>query len=718
MKLSTVSKITVRLGTHWWMLALTVALFVLVAAIVDLKPVVDENFFFSTSDPQFRQSKKIEQRFPSRPEVILTVSSRNISSPRYLGRIQKLTQQVNTIDAVSAVKSLAAGPKNFQDALASPFWSRLLIAPDRRSSNVIVFMEGKDTEKSIKHLERIMHELDERDFRIHIAGPPYVVEMIRRSLEHDFLYFSLTAVVLFGLTMAAMFRSARLFLGMLATCTSAVLLTLLLQSMFGKKIGILTVNLGTIVFIVALSYLVYMTFNWQTLADRKGQLGKEAPNLASAALRMTFPPSFWSMVCASLGFGSLLLVQAKPLRELGFGGVLGTVVAFVCAYVMYPPFLRWSVPRESKIVEAEPPHWFWSRRFGWVSLGVILLSVGLGFGLRRVNTDPSLLDYFKPHTELRDGIEYVDRSGGSNPLTLVVSAADGSKLNTDAAYKKLWALHGALELHKDVGTVISLPTLLAEGDRTPFSFLISYEKMMEMLEQPKYARVGKSFINEDRSEAVFTIRMLERKHDEHRLDVVDDLRALCRKYGFKAELVGGIYYLQGRLATLVASSLVTGLFWLNVLFIGIAWIVTRSVRGAVAMIVSLTLVPLCMLGGIGWLHVPMDVISAPATNVCIGIAIDSMIHLVFGVRRAQRDGKKGWDAWVAAREEQWRGIVYSDVIIAAGFAIFVLSDFPPTQRFGLVVLAGCIIDILANLFVLPLLGGAQLKRVTSDPPSR
>jgi predicted RND superfamily exporter protein len=50
------------------------------------------------------------------------------------------------------------------------------------------------------------------------------------------------------------------------------------------------------------------------------------------------------------------------------------------------------------------------------------------------------------------------------------------------------------------------------------------------------------------------------------------------------------------------------------------------------------------------------------------------------------------------------------VIFAAGFAIFALSDFPPTQRFGLVVLAGLVIDILANLFVLPLLGGAGLKK--------
>jgi predicted RND superfamily exporter protein len=699
----------VWLGTHWWMLALTGVLFALVAMLVDLKPVVDENFFFSTSDPQFRQSKKIEQQFPSKPELILAVASSNISSPRYLARIQKLTQQIENIEAVTSVKSVTNGPKSFQDALVSPFWSRLLIAKDRKSTNLIVFIKGGKEPEPIRRLEQIMHDLDEKDFRIHIAGPPYVVEMIRRSLAHDFWYFSLTAVVLFGLTMAAMFRSTRVFLGMLATCTSAVLLTLLLQSMFGKRIGILTVNLGTIVFVVALSHLVYMTFNWQTLADRMHRTGKDSPDLAPAARRMTFPASFWSMVCASLGFGSLLIVQAKPLRELGFSGVLGTVVALICAYVMYPPFLGWAVPRKSKLIEKEPPRAFWLRRFPLLSAAVILLSAGLGFGLRRVNTDPSLLDYFKPGQELRDGLEYVDHSGGCNPVTLVVSSADGSPLNSDAAYQKMWRLHGALENYKDVGTVISLPTLLAEGDRTPFSFLISYEKMMEMMEQPKYARVAKSFVNRDRTEVVFLMRMVESRRDKLRLDVVDDLRSIAKKYGFKPELVGGIYYLQGRLAKLVASSLVTGLFWLNVLFIVIAWIVARSVRGALAMIVSLTLIPLCMLGGIGWFHVPMDVISAPATNVCVGIAIDSMIHLVFGVRRAHRDGKKGWEAWVAGREEQWRGIVYSDMIIAAGFAIFLLSDFPPTQRFGLLVLAGCIIDILANLFVLPLLGGAQWK---------
>lgn len=203
--------------------------------------------------------------------------------------------------------------------------------------------------------------------------------------------------------------------------------------------------------------------------------------------------------------------------------------------------------------------------------------------------------------------------------------------------------------------------------------------------------------------------MVEGQRDRPRIEVVNELRAIVRQHGFKPVLVGGVYELQGALAKLVASSLMTGLLWLMIFFTVVALIVGRSVRVAVAMIFSLSLVPACILGGIGLLHIPVDIISAPATNICIGMAIDSMVHLVFAARRAQQDGKKGWMAWVAGREEQWRGIVYSDVIIAAGFAIFALSRFPPTQRFGLVVLAGTVIDILANLFLLPLLGGAEWK---------
>src|SRR3954466_4201712 len=192
----------------WLMVGVTGVLFLVVAFCVDLRPVVDENFFFAASDPAFRQAKKVEERFPSQTQMILAVSSRDISSANYLARIQRLTRRVEEIDAVTSVKSVEAGPKSFADALASPFWSRFLIADDHKSTNVVLFMEsGKNPEATIRQLEKIVHELDTADFRIHIAGQPYVAEMIRRSLAHDFWYFTFTALVLFGVTMAALFRS-------------------------------------------------------------------------------------------------------------------------------------------------------------------------------------------------------------------------------------------------------------------------------------------------------------------------------------------------------------------------------------------------------------------------------------------------------------------------------------------------------------------------------
>src|SRR5207302_2728187 len=292
-----------------------------------------------------------------------------------------------------------------------------------------------------------------------------------------------------------------------------------------------------------------------------------------------------------------------------------------------------------------------------------VVSLGLGFGLTRLNTDPNLLEYFKPHQELRDGLEYVDRNGGSNPLTLVVAAADGSTLNSKDAYKQMWGLQTALEDHKGVGTVVSLPVLMAEGRRRPLAFLLSSEHLLKIREEPEHVRNARTLVTSDLTQAAFYLRMIERGRTKRRVDVVNDLRAIVGRNGFRPVLVGGIYRLQGELATLVASSLVTGLVWLIVLFTVIAWIVARTIRGAAAMIVSLSLVPLCMLGGVGLLRVPVDIISAPAPNVCIGMALDSMVHLMFGVRRADPDGNKGWGAWVVAGDEQLLGIVHSAAII-------------------------------------------------------
>src|SRR5205814_8655419 len=164
----------------------------------------------------------IDQHFQAGSQLILSVSSSNISSGPYLERLAPLTDKIKSIESVTCVRSLTDGPSDFGAAEDSPFWKRLLIADNNKSSNVVAFVHGKDSEHLIRRVEDIVQEFDRKDFRIRIAGAPYVVEMLRRSIAHDFQYFTLTALVLFGVTMWLVFHSVRLFIGMLATCTSAV----------------------------------------------------------------------------------------------------------------------------------------------------------------------------------------------------------------------------------------------------------------------------------------------------------------------------------------------------------------------------------------------------------------------------------------------------------------------------------------------------------------
>jgi hypothetical protein len=166
------------------MLGITVALFCAVAFFVDLKPQVGTNFFFSSDDAQFRQQAKIDRIFQANSQIIVSVASADISSMSYLTRIEELTRELERIKTVTSVESLTNGPKSFEDAMKSPFWRRLLIAEHEKTSNIIVFAAGNDTESLIGTMEAIVAKYNRKNFRIEIAGAAYVAEMIRHVHDH------------------------------------------------------------------------------------------------------------------------------------------------------------------------------------------------------------------------------------------------------------------------------------------------------------------------------------------------------------------------------------------------------------------------------------------------------------------------------------------------------------------------------------------------------
>ena len=126
-----------RTRSQWAVLGACALLGLLLFAVVDLTPEVGADFFFSTDEPQLQGARTIERQFGSPPQVFIAARSESLFSPRYLQRIRGLTEDLRRLKGVLDIRSLTRGPEDLEDIDESPFWSRLLIAPDRSASLIL-----------------------------------------------------------------------------------------------------------------------------------------------------------------------------------------------------------------------------------------------------------------------------------------------------------------------------------------------------------------------------------------------------------------------------------------------------------------------------------------------------------------------------------------------------------------------------------------------------
>jgi len=702
-------------ASTWTFILLTILGGWILFRFADLAPHVDQDVFFSSDDPSYQANITISKNFERNDAQILVSFAGDIHDSRYQKRVKEFDDLLKDFKEINDVKSIVDGPRSVKDAINSPLWSRLLISDHGRSSNMLVSLKpgvSQDAlEKLIPKIESLKKVFERARFQVRLSGFPYITELIRRHLNIDLKTFTILAFGIFGAIVIFIFHSWQIFLGMIITCLNAAALTLISSRLLDVKVGILTANLTTIIFVLTLSHIVFLTFNWKHLhhIDNREEAAREA-------VRITLPASFWAMVTTLLGFISLLFVQAKPIRELGTAGTLGTVISFALAYGIYPSFLRLRLPSQEKVdVKLDRAYQNMLAFFEQQRILIVIALTGAALlavpYLKNLNLDPSLISFFAPKSEITEGLKYIDKHGGSNPMVMMLSARDNSLLSSKKNVRKLMTLQKDLEKNPNVGTLISMPLLVAEARRASFlSFLFSNENLLNRMAKPEYGQISRGFISDDHKKTLLLFRMNDEGRKKHRLEVIKEIKKEVRDHGFRPLLTGGVYALQGRLSQHVASSLIYGLGRLLVAFLVIAMITSRSLRAAMAMAFSIGLVPLCILGVFGATRMPLDIIAAPAANIAISMGIDAMIHMVHAYHRIARATKKDPDIWATVQERMWEPVITSMVIVASGFAIFFFSSFPPTQRFGGSIVLGTIIAAFSALFVFPTLAGAPRAR--------
>lgn len=690
-------------------LTVAVAALALVLRLVDLSPQVEGDFFFAEDDPQMEATRAVARDFPAGSQLILRVAGSGdlaLQSAEYVERIGALTRDLLVVPGVQGGYGVAT------ESVTSPLFARILLTPDTSATNVILLLDDTEPEVLLPEIESVVEEYRSAEFDIVLSGVPAIVEMIRRSLFRDLVVFSAAAVLVFAALIGLVYRDAAIVVGTLATCLVSVSVTLLLVQGFGVGIGLLTANLITIVFVLTLSHVVFLTGNWRRAAAETGAEALRGDVLRRAVER-TREGSFWSMATTLLGFASLLVATARPLRELGVAGIVGSAAALLVAYAVYPAFLgRWArIPRA--VAQAGPTAATGRGAFPVLVTGIVLAA---GAGIASLDTDPGLLTYFAEGSELREGLERVDEDGGSSTLDVIVSDPRGALISSPDVFTRMEALQEALESDPSVGVVLS-PTVLIEHARTvPLARFLPVATLLDIASGDQLDNVALGYVTEDRVLARFSLRMREGL-EEPRDIVTERIRATVEDTGLRPVAIAGLYDLQAELGDLIASSLRIGIGGLLLLFFGVAVIVSRSSGVAMLMWVCLAAIPVVILGAFGHARVAMDIITSPAANIALAIGADSMIHLVVRVRLLRAAGDpRPWDHAVA---QIGRPVIRASIIIVAGFGIFALSGFPPTRRFGLAVIVGTVTACAMALVVLPRLAprlaGGSLSGHTESP---
>ena len=168
----------------WVFICLTIISAIVLFNCVNLVPHVDNNFFFSNTDPQFQDENLISHLFKRKDNLLIINASGPIESSVYLQRIRYLSDSLLDLKNINGLKSITHGPVSLQNALESPLWNRLLITKDHKSTNIIIFLQDYFADTVIPEIEKLVAQYSSTDFHL-----IYVRTSLYRGIDqpHSFL---------------------------------------------------------------------------------------------------------------------------------------------------------------------------------------------------------------------------------------------------------------------------------------------------------------------------------------------------------------------------------------------------------------------------------------------------------------------------------------------------------------------------------------------------
>ena len=642
----------------------------------------------------------------------------------------RLLKQRDELREKSLHSELSPEEQQTLDAVSGQFDAHSLKMRDRQSQNIADI-------RSIIDRHRDTAEL-------HLGGVPMIVSDSIDFIRHDLLTFGIGVLFFLVVILAAAFRKPRWVILPMLACGAAGVIMVGFLGLVDWPVTVVSSNFMSLLLILTLSLAIHLVVRYRELHQESPAADQK--ELVREMVRAKTVPCLYTAITTMVAFGSLLFSGIRPVIDFGWMMAIGIMVAFLLVFTMMPATLMFLTPGEphSRGDLTDKVTRFFARLIrsrGSVILAatatLTLLSIA---GMTFLTVENRFIDYFKGSTEIYRGMEIIDRElGGTTPLDVIIDApaeffeqqeeiwedpllaefgmddADSGGITATSYWfntsrlPDVSATHEYLDSLPQTGKVLSIDTaieMLRQIEKKivsdNFELSVLYKKLPEEIREI----LVRPYMAVDGNQVRFAIRVFESDPSLQREVLMQDIRRqLTGELGLdesQVHLSGMLVLYNNMLQSLFRSQILTiGVVFLAILFMFA--VLFRDMKMAGIAIVPNVFAALLVLGLMGWLKIPLDLMTITIAAISIGIAVDDTIHYV---HRFSREFGKDRDYWAAVNRSHasiGRAMYYTSITVTLGFSILALSEFVPTIHFGLLTGFAMLTALLANLTLLPLL---------------
>ena len=650
--------------------------------------------------------------------------------------------------------------RGFNEILNSPVFRNFVISENGNTSGIIVNIKKNKQIENIKNLSKEEIE-DHKDKikkqnhenileirqviksysdigKIYLGGIPMIADDMMTFIKSDIVVFGLGVLLFIIATLWFVFRNLIWIIVPISSCLFSVIIMTGLLGILGWKVTVISSNFIALMLILTMAMNIHMSTRFLQL--RKDNPTKNNFEIISLTTNKMFWPIIYTVFTTVFAFLSLIFSGIKPIIDFGWMMTFGLITSFIITFTLLPTLLNFaptknmSLKKEqnSKITNFLSVVALDSKNaiFGITGV-VIILSV---IGISKLEVENSFINYFNKNTEIYKGMKLIDEElGGTTPLEVILKFPEQETEETytedgefedwgdeeEGSDDKYWftkdkidritSVHNYLDNLPQVGKVLSFSSIIDVAtqlnNNKPLGTLemgVLYSKIPESIK----TEIIDPYLSIKDNEARISLRIIDSQENLRRNDLINKINFdLKDKIGLdqsEYKLAGVLILFNNLLQSLFKSQILTlGLVIIGIFLMFI--ILFRNIKLSLIGVVPNFIAAFFILGIIGLLGIPLDMMTITIAAITIGIAVDNSIHYIYRFKEEFSKIKDYDETLKKCHSTVGVAILNTSITIVFGFSILVLSKFIPTIYFGMFTGLAMLLAMISVLTLLPAL---------------